>query len=33
MQIYKTMVVVDGRPLSRYSDQKPASGEYEVVSR
>jgi soluble lytic murein transglycosylase-like protein len=32
-QIYKTMVIVDGRPVSRYSDQKPASGGYEVVSR
>jgi soluble lytic murein transglycosylase-like protein len=31
--IYKTMVIVDGRPVSRYSDQKPATGEYEVVSR
>ena len=32
-RIYKTMVIVDGRPVSRYSDQKPATGEYEVVSR
>jgi soluble lytic murein transglycosylase-like protein len=31
--IYKTMVIVDGRPVSRYSDQKPATGEYEVVNR
>jgi len=32
-QIYKTMVMVDGQPVSHYSDQKPASGGYEVVSR
>jgi soluble lytic murein transglycosylase-like protein len=32
-QIYKTMVIVDGRPVSKYSDQKPTAGEYEVVSR
>jgi soluble lytic murein transglycosylase-like protein len=29
--IYKTTQIVDGRPVSRYSDQKPASGVYEVV--
>jgi soluble lytic murein transglycosylase-like protein len=32
-QIYKTMVMVDGQPVSHYSDQKPAGGAYEVVSR
>ncbi len=30
--IYKTTEIVDGRPVSRYSDQKPSSGAYEVVS-
>jgi soluble lytic murein transglycosylase-like protein len=28
--IYRTMEIVDGRPVIRYTDQKPASG-YEVV--
>jgi soluble lytic murein transglycosylase-like protein len=32
-QIYKTMVMVDGQPVSHYSDQKPASGPYEIVGR
>ena len=32
-QIYKTMVMVDGQPVSHYSDQKPASGPYELVGR
>ncbi|MEW5980959.1 MAG: lytic transglycosylase domain-containing protein [Acidobacteriota bacterium] len=30
--IYKTYVMVDGRLLPRYSDQKPASGAYEIVT-
>ena len=30
--IYKTVDIVDGRPVPRYSDQKPAAGPYEVVS-
>ena len=30
-QIYKTMDVVDGRPVPRYSDHKPTKGSYEVV--
>ncbi|HEY7444767.1 MAG TPA: lytic transglycosylase domain-containing protein [Vicinamibacterales bacterium] len=30
--IYKTVEVVDGREVPRYSDTKPASGPYEVVS-
>jgi soluble lytic murein transglycosylase-like protein len=29
--IYKTTEVVDGHVVPRYSDKKPASGEYEVV--
>jgi hypothetical protein len=29
--IYKTTEVVDGRAVPRYSDTKPASGDYEVV--
>jgi soluble lytic murein transglycosylase-like protein len=32
-QIYKTMEIVDGRPVLSYSDRKPAAGGYEVVSR
>jgi soluble lytic murein transglycosylase-like protein len=32
-QIYRTMVMVDGQPVSQYSDSKPASGGYEVVTR
>jgi soluble lytic murein transglycosylase-like protein len=30
--IYKTTEIVDGRPVTRYSDSKPATGPYEVVS-
>ena len=30
---YKTIDMVDGRSLMRYSDHKPASGSYEVVNR
>jgi hypothetical protein len=29
--IYKTREIVDGRPVPRYSDRKPASGSFEVV--
>jgi len=32
-QIYKTVELVDGRPVPRYSDQKPATGSYEIVTR
>ena len=32
-QIYRTMVMVDGQPVSHYSDQKPTSGGFEVVAR
>jgi soluble lytic murein transglycosylase-like protein len=31
--IYKTVEVVDGRPVPRYSSQPPPSGGYEVLSR
>jgi soluble lytic murein transglycosylase-like protein len=29
--IYKTMILVDGRLMPRYSDTKPANGPYEIV--
>lgn len=29
--IYKTVVLVDGQPVPRYTDARPASGPYEVV--
>jgi hypothetical protein len=32
-RIYKTTEVLDGHSVPRYSDHKPASGGYEVVSR
>jgi hypothetical protein len=32
-RIYKTTEVLDGRSVPRYSDHKPASGGFEVVSR
>jgi len=32
-QIYKTTEIVNGRPVLSYSDRKPASAGYEVVSR
>src|SRR5262249_29262738 len=31
--IYKTTEVVDGRTVSRYTDQRPATGTYEVFNR
>jgi soluble lytic murein transglycosylase-like protein len=31
--IYKTIDIVDGRPVIRYTTQRPASGTYEVVGR
>jgi len=31
--IYKTVEVVDGRPVTRYSSVRPASGAFEVVGR
>ena len=30
--IYKTIEIIDGRPVPRYSDTKPASGVYEIVA-
>jgi len=29
--IYKTIEIIDGRPVPRYSAEKPASGPYEIV--
>jgi soluble lytic murein transglycosylase-like protein len=31
--IYKTLEIIDGQPVPRYSTQRPASGAYEVVER
>jgi hypothetical protein len=31
--IYKTIEIVNGRPIPRYSDKKPAEGPYEIVGR
>lgn len=31
--IYKTLEILDGRAVPRYSSEKPASGSFEVVSR
>jgi soluble lytic murein transglycosylase-like protein len=31
--IYKTIEIIDGRPVVRYSTRRPASGSYEVVGR
>jgi soluble lytic murein transglycosylase-like protein len=30
--LYKTIEIINGRPLPRYTDSKPTSGEYEVVT-
>ena len=32
-QIYKVVEIVDGRPVVRYTDRKPATGAYEIVAR
>ena len=32
-QIFKTTEIIDGHPVSHYSDSKPATGPYEVVGR
>ena len=32
-QIYKVVEIVDGQPVVRYTDRKPATGAYEVVAR
>jgi soluble lytic murein transglycosylase-like protein len=31
--IYKTVVIVDGRPIPHYSSQPPATGSYEILSQ
>jgi len=31
--LYRTLDIVDGRPVPRYTNVRPASGEYEVVRR
>ena len=31
--VYKTIEIVDGVPVARYSSEKPASGAYEVIGR
>jgi hypothetical protein len=31
--VYKTIDIVDGKPVPRYSTEPPPSGEYEVLSR
>jgi len=30
--VYKTIEIINGRPIPRYSDTKPASGQYEIVA-
>jgi soluble lytic murein transglycosylase-like protein len=32
-QIYRVVEVVDGRPVVRYTDRKPTTGEYKLISR
>jgi len=32
-EIYKITEIVDGRPVSRYTDQRPTTGSYEVFNR
>jgi hypothetical protein len=31
--IYKTIEIVDGRAIPRYSNQRPASGSFDIVRR
>ncbi|HVC18738.1 MAG TPA: transglycosylase SLT domain-containing protein [Vicinamibacterales bacterium] len=31
--IYKTVDLIDGRPIPRYSDTKPASGPYQIIGQ
>lgn len=31
--VYKTIDIVDGRPVARYSTERPASGSYEIVGQ
>jgi soluble lytic murein transglycosylase-like protein len=33
LRIYKTIEIVDGRVVPRYSSERPASGSYEIISR
>jgi len=33
LTIYKTIEIVDGRAVPRYSSERPAFGAYEIVSR
>jgi soluble lytic murein transglycosylase-like protein len=33
LRIYKTIEIVDGRVVPRYSSEKPASGTFEIISR
>jgi soluble lytic murein transglycosylase-like protein len=33
LKIYKTLEIIDGRAVPRYSSEKPVSGSYDVVSR
>jgi soluble lytic murein transglycosylase-like protein len=33
IRIYKTIEIVDGRAIPRYSSEKPSSGSFEIVSR
>jgi soluble lytic murein transglycosylase-like protein len=31
--IYKTIVIIDGRPVASYSTERPTSGTYEIIER
>ena len=31
--IYKTIEIIDGAPVARYSTERPASGSYQIVAR
>ena len=33
LRIYKTIEIVDGRVVPRYSSEKPSSGSFEIISR
>jgi len=33
LKIYKTLEIIDGRAVPRYSSEKPAAGSFEVISR
>jgi hypothetical protein len=32
-KIYKVVEIVDGQPVVRYTDRKPSTGSYEIVTR